>query len=238
MRRFKDKFKDFRAKPTTFAQAGKLFIAPKFLLSAIIALSACWYIESKDLLLSIAVLTYPVVGLTIDVFLYGFRKQIWPNLPNAALIPSHWKITPLELQRYAQCLPKVRFMRMWVAAIATPFFAEALTLKKLSITFGCTFFLLALFDRYWLKRLKLQAPKLSKRQYKKRSRPSRWIDDEYERMNAFKQTDPTIPGTPAWVGKQNVDSMGARSDSWLNDRSHLPMPINPSPFSSNTWPPN
>jgi hypothetical protein len=234
MRSFKDKFKDFRARPTTFAQADKLFIAPKLLLSAFIALSACCWIESKDLLLSIAVLTYPVIGLMIDVFLYKFRKQIWPSPPNAALIPSHWKINPLQLQQYAQCLPKVRFRRIQAAAIATPFFAEALNFKKLSVTFGCAFFLLALFDGSWLKHLKLQAPKLAKRQYKKTSRPNRWVDDEYERINRQRQTDPTIPGTPAWVGKQNVDSMGARSDGWVNDRSHLPMPINPSPFSSNT----
>ncbi len=238
MRRFKDKFKDFRVKPTTFAQAGKLFIGPKLLLSAIMALSACWYIESKDLLLAIAMLTYPTVGLTIDVFLYGFRKQIWPNPPDAVLIPRRWKITPLELQEYAQCLPKVRFMRMWVAAIATPFFSEALSFKKLSVTFGCAFFLLALFDSCWLKCLKLQAPKLAKRQYKKGSRPSRWIDDEYERMNAFRQTDPTIPGTVAWLSKQHVDSMGTSSESWISDRSHLPIPTNPTHFNSDTWPSN
>jgi len=209
---------DFLKQPKAFAYAGFLAMIPKLIISLSIGVVLS-VLARRNACFALFMLSYPFVALIVDGLLYVFRNRLWKPLPDNAVIPPEWQIEATELEKYAKNLPKIRFMRLATVFVLMlifvfPFATEKSIFTTLFHELWFFFFISVLFDPVWRRVLKIKKPKILNSVNANVSESD--VSDDFD-MNEFDdldpmepgsmawnnaQTDPSIPGTPAWTMQQ------------------------------------
>lgn len=192
--------------PKVMAYSGLIAMVPKIATTLIFSLITALLMSKPQAILALMVLWYPVAGSLIDLQLYKLKDKLWNKLPTN--IPEQWDITPEQLLTYAKHLPKIRLMRWigcWIILPLIPFMDSGNEWPFLIIpSIAEGFFIVSLFDNFWLNKFKIKKSKLITKYsaFPTRNKVDFWNDLERTR----RINDATFPGSPAWFAQQAFNS--------------------------------
>lgn len=205
-------FKTLLTKPKIMALSGLIAMGCKLVIAGILAIVLNLCITNEFFFWMF--ISYPIVGLIVDIALYINKDKIWTTL--ADNVPSEWETTPEQLLAYTKNLPKIRLMRFSTCWIIIPFMPSnvglLLIIESLS-RLAIGFFICSLFDVVWVNIFKLKQPALIRNTVEQQKNLARWnkqLDDDFNsrmQLQYSRDRNAGIAGTSAWFAQQHVDSL-------------------------------
>lgn len=204
-------FKTLLTKPKLMALSGLITMGCKLVVAGILAIALNLCITNEFFFWMF--ISYPIVGLIVDIALYINKDKIWTTL--ADKVPSEWETTPEQLLAYTKNLPKIRLMRFSTCWIIIPFMPSnvglLLIIEALS-RLAIGFFICSLFDVVWVNIFKLKQPALIRNTVEQQKNLARWnkqLDDDFNsriRDQLARNCNATAVGSPAWFAQQHFHS--------------------------------
>lgn len=204
-------FRTLLTKPKIMALSGLITMGCKLVIAGILAIVLNLCITNEFFFWMF--ISYPIVGLIVDITLYINKDKIWITL--ADNIPSEWESTPEQLLAYTKNLPKIRLMRFltcWVLIPLMPSNVGLLLIIEALSRLAIGFFICSLFDGVWVNIFKLKQPALIRNTVEQQKNLARWnkqLDDDFNsrvREQLARNCNPIAAGSLAWFAQQAFNS--------------------------------
>lgn len=207
-------FRTLLTKPKIMALSGLITMGCKLAIAGILAIVLNLCITNEFFFWMF--ISYPIVGLVVDIALYINKDKIWTTL--ADNIPSEWESTPEQLLAYTKNLPKIRLMRFLTCWVLIPIVTSdnskgGLLLVESLNGIAIGFFICSLFDMVWVNIFKLKQPALIRNTVEQQKNLARWnkqLDDDFNsrmQLQYARDRNAGISGTSAWFAQQHIDSL-------------------------------